>query len=149
MPRSRGPLVRVVNRIVGEDGTPVPYEYMFGGEAGWITDHLDLPVGEARTIIHQSMFRLDPVSNQPEYKLGCAELGADEAPIPVAHTRRVELVDRSLLPPDRQFGAKDRFGRTLQRVPMHNPITPRRDASPIGPRPTEGGVHPGEFGDRL
>jgi hypothetical protein len=53
------------------------------------------------------------------------------------------------LPPDRQHGAKDRFGRTFQPVRMYNPIVPRRDAGAIGPRPTEQGVHPGEFGDRL
>lgn len=149
MPRHRGPLVRVVNRIVGEDGQPVPYEYMFGGEAGWITDHVDLPVDEARVVIHNSMFRVDPVSNLPEYKLGCAALGANEAPIAADQTKRHELIQRELLSPDRQFGAKDRFGRTLKPVPFHNPINPRRDASPIGPRPNEAGALPGEFGERL
>ena len=144
-----GRTVRVVNRVVGEDGRPVPHDFMFGGEAGRITDSLDLPVGVARVVIHHSMYKMDPVNNIPEYTLGCAELGADEAPLTLAETKRAELIARELLTPDRQFGAKDKFGRTFQAVPIHNPINPRRDASPIGPRPNEGGVHPGEFGDRI
>jgi len=145
----REPTVRVVNRVRDETGAPVPHDFMFGGEAGRITDYLDLPVGVARVVIHHSMFRMEPVNSVPEYTLGCAELGADESPLAVADTKRSELVDRRLLPPARQFGAKDKFGRTFKTVEIYNPINPRRDASPIGPRPTEGGVHPGEFGDRL
>ena len=145
----RGATVKIVNRVRNDDGTPVPVEIMVGGEQAWVRDTLELPVGIARIAIHQTMFRLDPVTNQPEYKLGCDALGADESPVPVAETQRSELIDRRLLPPDRQLGAKDKFGRTLRTVPIHNPINPRRDAGAVGPRPTEGGVHPGEFGDRL
>jgi len=145
----REPTVRVVNRVRDETGALVPHDFMFGGEAGRITDYLDLPVGVARVVIHHSMYKMDPVNSIPEYKLGCAELGADESPLAVAETNRSELIVRELLTPDRQFGAKDKFGRTFQAREIYNPINPRRDASPIGPRPTEGGVHPGEFGDRL
>lgn len=142
---SQGPVVRLVNRVVAEDGTHVPQEIMVGGEAAWVRDTLDLPMAVARIAIQQTMFRLDPVTSTADYRLGCEALGVPETPIPVAQTRRAELIDRRLLPPDRQFGAKDRRGRTLQPAPFYNPITPRRDAPTAGPRPHEDGASPGEF----
>lgn len=147
-PFGLGAVVRLVNRVVDEDGARVPQEYMVGGEAFWIRDTLDVPAGVARIVIHQSMYKLDPVSHGAVYKVGCEELGVPTEPIPVAETKRLELLEREYLPPDRQFGAKDRYGRTLKPVRMHNPIRRMDPIAINAPRPSENGALPGEYGDR-
>lgn len=138
-PFGSGPVVRLVNRVRDQEGNPVPVEVFIGGAAMWIKDTLDMPIGMARIAIHQTMFRIDPVTNQAEYKLGCKELNAPEDPVPVEYTKRKELLDRDLLTPE---------ARKKQYVSIYNPINYRVAAPQPGPRPGEDGALPGEFGER-
>jgi hypothetical protein len=126
----------------------VPFEFIYGGEAGWIKDTLSVPKGVARIIIHQSMYRMDPITNLANYRLGCKELDIPTSDIPVEDTRRIELIDRECLTPDRQFGARDRQGRTLKPVTIHNPIRRVDPLTVSNPRPNENGASQGEYGDR-
>jgi hypothetical protein len=79
---------------------------------------------------------MDPVTSQPSYRLGCAALDVPETPLLEQDIYRQELIERELLPENL---------RKVKAVRVHNPIQPRRDASAIGPRYNEDGVHPGEF----
>jgi hypothetical protein len=134
-----GRTVRLVNRVIDENGKRVPIEFMVGGEAIWLRDNLDVPVGVARIMIHQSMYKIDPVSGLPSYKLGCESLGCEETDLPVSETKRLELVDRDLMPESSRGKMK------VEK--LHNPINPalsRRSQS--GPRAGDDGAFPGEFG---
>jgi len=131
-----GPLVKVINRVRGADGSLIPYEGVVDGEAIVVRDTLDLPLGVARILIHGSMYRVDPVTLETAYKLGCAELGAPEDPIPVEETQRVELIDRSGLPEQKM---------ELQRIRNNNRV---RRHDPIGvstPAPNADGALQGSF----
>ena len=132
-----GPVVRVVNRVRDAEDKPVVFKAMVGGEAIKIVETLDLPRDIARLVIHQSMFRIDPVTHQATHRLGCKALGVPEDPVSLAEVEsRGELIDRDLLPPHRQ---------DVKRVRIHNPI---RRMDPIrinAPRPGENGAFPGEF----
>lgn len=138
-PFGLGPVVRVVNRVVDSDGKRIPQEYRVGGEAFMVDDTMDLPVGYARIVIHQSMYRIDPVTHIAEYKLGCSKLGITEEPLPVEETQRTELIDRDLLPPNRQ---------KVKTVRIHNPIRRMDPVSANIPRPNGDGAFPAEFGER-
>jgi hypothetical protein len=132
-----GPVVRVVNRVRDADGQPVVFKAMVGGESLKIVETLDLPHDIARLVIHQSMFRIDPVTHQPTHRLGCKALGVPEDPVSLAEVEsRGELIDRDLLPAHRQ---------DVKRVRIHNPIR-RMDPLKINaPRPGDNGAYPGEF----
>lgn len=147
-PFGLGPVVRLVNRVVDIDGKPVPQEYQVGGVAFWLKDTMDVPIGVARIVIMQSMFKLDPVTYGATYKVGCEELGVPVESIPVEETQRLELIERENLPPDRQLGAKDRHGRTFKPVRIYNPIRRMDPLAVNAPRPSDNGALPGEFGDR-
>jgi len=121
--------VRVVNRVIRPDGTHVPYTAYFGGETVTFDDHLDVPPGVASIIIHHSMYRQEPDTFVADYRLGCEEFDTPITPIPEVEVQRSELIDRDLLPPDRHFGAPDRWGRKLQgytrvyRPARHDPLS--------------------------
>jgi hypothetical protein len=147
-PFGLGAVVRLVNRVVDADGNRVPQEFMVGGVAFWLKDTLDVPIEVARIVIQQSMYKIDPVTYGASYKVGCEALGIPIDSIPLEETQRLELIEREYLTPDRQFGAKDRHGRTLKPVRMHNPIR-RKDPLSVGaPHPSDNGALPGEYGSR-
>ena len=137
-PFSQVAVVRLVNRVVGPDGKRVPHEYMVGGVAFWIDEYLDVPAEYAELLIRQSMYKIDPVSNRGDYRLGCERFGTPMADVPVAETLRDELIDRSLLSPQRQKAKPTRF---------HNPIR-RMDALKIADPRDGDGAFAGEFGNR-
>lgn len=136
----KGPVVRLVNRVIDEKGERVPQEYMLGGEALWVRDTLDVPVGEARIIIHQSMYKIDPVNGVPSYKLGCRALSCDDTDLPVAEIKRTELIERELLP------ESERKKMKLERI--HNPINPAMSRGVSAIKGDAEGAQPGEFGFR-
>ncbi len=135
-----GPVVRLVNRVVDEKGERVPQNVTFGGEALVVRDTLDVPIGAARVIIHQTMYKVDPVSGAPSYRLGCSTLGCPTEDIPVKDAYRVELIDRDLMP------ESERKKMKLERI--HNPINPGLSRGPVGIRQDQEGSQPGEFGYR-
>lgn len=137
-PFGLGPVVRVVNRVKDPEGHTVPFEARCAGEAFWIHESIDLPLSVARIVVHGSMYKLDPVTAVAEYRLGCADLGIPTDALPVQETTRVELVDRSLLPPERQ---------KIQPVKLYNPIRQREAAPVVSLRSNESGVYQGHFGD--
>src|SRR5581483_4458372 len=96
------PVVELVNRVHDANGRPVPWEGRYGGDPILITDRLSVPVGVARILIQQSMYRLEPDTMRAEYRLGCEALRCPTDPIPQSDVERVELIERELLPPDRQ-----------------------------------------------
>jgi hypothetical protein len=135
-----GPVVRLVNRVVDENGERVPQNVTFSGEALVVKDTLDVPVGAARVIIHQTMYKIDPVSGFPSYRLGCSALGCPTDDIPKEDAYRVELIDRDLMP------ESERKKMKLERI--HNPINPGLSRGPGGIRADAEGAQPGEFGYR-
>lgn len=136
-----GPVVRLVNRVVDENGKRVPIEFMVGGEAIWLRDSLDVPIGVARIMIHQSMYKIDPVTGLPSYRVGCNTLGCEETDLPASETKRMELVDRDLM------SESERSKMRVEKI--HNPINPALSRRPsAGPRAGDDGAHPGEFGWR-
>lgn len=135
-----GPVVRLVNRVVDEKGERVPQEVMLGGEALWIRDFTDMPLGAARIVIHQSMYKIDPVTGAPSYKLGCQALGVPVDDLPVSETRRTELIERELMP------ESERKKMKLEKI--HNPINPGLSRGVVPIKGTAEGAQPGEFGFR-
>ena len=136
-----GPVVRLTNRVIDEKGERVPYTGTIGGEAVIVRDTLDVPLGVARILIHQSMYKMDPVSGVPSYRLGCKDLDITCADLPVNETRRAELLERELLPESQK-------GKT-QFVKLHNPINPGLSRAPISTtKGGDDGALPGEFGYR-
>jgi hypothetical protein len=132
--------VRLVNRIIDEHGQRVPQEYMFSGEAVVIQDVLDVEVGIARILIHQSMYKIDPVDGSSKYKLGCEKLETPTGDIPVADIDRIELIDRDLLPESQR--------RKMKYEHLHNPINPNMSRGPLAIKGNVDGSQPGEFGYR-
>lgn len=135
-----GSAVRLVNRVVDEKGEKVPQEYMFSGEAVVVRDTMDVPIGAARILIHQSMYKIDPVSGQASYRLGCDRLGVPTDDIPEKDTKRNELFERELLP--------ESVRRKQKTEKIHNPINPGLSRGPKAIRSDAEGVQPGEFGFR-
>ena len=135
-----GPVVRLVNRVVNEQGERVPQNVTFGGEALVVRDTLDVPVGAARVIIHQSMYKVDPVSGAPSYRLGCQKLNCPEDDLPVKEAYRTELIERELM-------TESERGK-MKLVKIHNPINPGLSRGPGAIRDTAEGSQPGEFGFR-
>lgn len=136
-----GPVVRLVNRVRDADGKQVPWEGMAGGEALWVVDTLDVPLGVARILIHQSMYKVDPANGSPSYRLGCVKLGAPEEPLTVDEVTRIELFDRELMSEDEQ--------KKMVTKRIHNPINPAMSRGARILRPTDEGAMPGEFGGRV
>lgn len=133
-----GSTVRLVNRVTDEKGEKVPQEYMYGGEAVWVRDTLDVPVGIARILVHQSMYKLDALTGLPQYKLGCRSFESCPIdPLPVKDLDRVELIDR----PE---GAEKKM--SIKRI--NNPINPGQSRGPAPIRASAEGAQPGEFGFR-
>lgn len=135
-----GPVVRLVNRVVQENGERKPQHVTFGGEALVVRDTLDVPVAAARVIIHQSMYKIDPVSGAPSYRLGCQALGCPTDDLPEKDAYPIELIDRSLMP------ESERKKMKYERI--HNPINPGLSRGPAGIRQDMEGAQPGEFGYR-
>lgn len=135
-----GPVVRLVNRVVEENGERVPQNVTYGGEALVVRDTLDVPVGAARVIIHQTMYKIDPVSGLPSYRLGCSALGCPVDDIPKKDAYRVELIERELMPASEQ--------KKMKLVKIHNPINPGLSRGPASIRQDSEGAQPGEFGYR-
>ena len=136
----QGPIVRVVNRVVDDNGERVPYNAMFSGEALVLRDTMDMPLGMARVVIHGSMYKIDPVSGAPSFKLGCSSLGCPVDDLALSEVTRVELIDRSLM------SESERKKMKLERI--HNPINPGLSRGPAGIRADTEGAQPGEFGYR-
>jgi hypothetical protein len=139
--------VKIINRVRDEKGKHVPYDAHIAGECVTIEKEIWLPVGYARVVVHGSMYSMDPVTNQGQYRLGVEEWGMDVSPIPVSEVQRLELIEREQLTPDRQIGSKNKDGKTLKPVRLNNPI---RRHDPIGqnmPGPRQDGAHPGGYGD--
>src|SRR5258708_2315334 len=140
------PSVTVVNRVRDKDGKPVPWTAYYGGESFTIVDKVSMPLGAARVVIHHSMYKLEPDTMFGSYRLGCEELGLPTDPLTQDEVGRIELIDRELLGADRQFGAKDRFGRKL--TPVRKQYRAMRHDSLIAANPGSGdGAYAGEVGE--
>ncbi len=135
-----GPVVRLVNRVVNEKGERVPQNVTFGGEALVVRDTLDVPIGAARVILHQSMYKVDPVSGAPAYRLGCSALNCPIDDLPVKDAYRTELIERELMSESERS--------KMKLVKIHNPINPGLSRGPGAIRETAEGSQPGEFGFR-
>jgi hypothetical protein len=135
-----GPVVRLVNRVIDEKGERVPQNVTYSGEALVVKDTLDVPVGAARVLIHQSMYKVDPVSGTPSYRLGCSALGCPVDDIPKQEAYRQELIDRELMTESER--------KKMKMVRIHNPINPGLSRGPGGIRQDAEGAQPGEFGYR-
>lgn len=133
-----GRTVRLVNRVTDEHGNKVPQEFMVGGEAVWVRDTLDVPVGLARIMVHQSMYKLDAATGTPVYRLGCQSFeGCPVDDLPVSELSRDELIDR----PESQKAR-------MKKERIHNPIAPGQSRGPAPIRASAEGAQPGEFGFR-
>lgn len=107
------PTVVLVNRVVDDDGRPVPHIGMFDGQRVEIVDRLPVPYSVARILIHHSMFRLDPNTNLAEYKLGCPEMQLPTDVLKQSEIdQRNELLDRD----------KMTHGQRVKAVALNNPI---------------------------
>lgn len=136
--------VTVVNRVVDTEGKPVPYTAYYGGDTFEIIDEMALPVGVARTVVHHSMYNLDPDTFAADYKLGCKAFNLPCDPLRQDEVTRLELLDRTLLGPDRQLGSLDRFGRKYQ--PVQRAYRPRRTDPIAVPNPgSSDGAFAGSF----
>ena len=132
-----GSTVRLINRVTNEKGEKVPQEYMFGGEAVWVRDTLDVPVGIARILVHQSMYKLDSTTGIPAYRLGCREFNIPVDDLPLKEIQRDELIDR----PESQK-------KKMKFEHIANPINPGQSRGPQFLRANAEGAQPGEFGYR-
>ena len=139
-------MIRLVNRVVDKDGKRIPREIMFNGEVIVIRDTLDLPVGIARIAIHQSMYRVDPVTGHADYKLGALDSATGEPmwglphdDLTEAEVTRVELYGRELDPGSRKVESRK----------IHNPIRRHDPLTQSDPRPNEDGASTGHFGGSL
>jgi hypothetical protein len=138
--------VTLVNRVRGADGKPIPWQAMFDGERIAIEESISVPVGVARILIQQSMYKMEPDTSTADYRLGCTELGCPIDPLTEAEVNRSELIDRDLLSPDRKLGAKDRFGRTYTAVKRaYRP--PRTIPVSVTDPGEQDGVFPGQYGE--
>jgi hypothetical protein len=144
-----GKQVQVVNRVRDENGKPVQYDAWIDGTVLVIQESVSLPEGVARIIVHGSMYKIDPLSQAGHYKLGVADWGMPVDPISVAESKPLELIERESLGPNRQFGAKDEFGRTLKAHRINNPIRRHDPISANIPGPNQDGVRPAGFGDNI
>lgn len=126
--------VTLVNRLVDDSGNKIEQEFMYDGWSVKIADTLVAPIGPARILIHQSMRKFDPSTNQPVYGLGCPELGIPTDPIKKSELGN-ELIDRSNLP-----------GRVEARR-LNNPII-RHDPMVMGNPGGRDGAFPGHYGER-
>lgn len=135
-----GHTVRVINRVVDKAGNRVPYEGMFSGEAIVVRDTIDLPIGVARILIQGSMFKIDPVNGQAQFKLGCTKLDTPTTDLTEAEVNRLELLERELLP--------ESVRKKTKTERIHNPINPELSRGPRSIRMDTDGVQPGEFGFR-
>lgn len=143
MPLRLDPTVTLVNRLVDASGNRIPYTAMFDGESVVILDELPVPVGIARIIVHNSMFRVDPYGGEPQYKLGVKEWGLDVSPLAPTDISD-ELIDRSdpaIGPRMTIKGTKLGKGRPLPPPRRHDPMNIRE------PGGREDGAFPGVYGN--
>ena len=118
-----GPVVTVVNRVVDDEGKPVPYQAYIDGTVLVIHDQVGIPAGVARIIVHNSMYAIDPETYTGQFRLGVAEWDMPVGPLLFSTiSKREELIDRESLPGSRQ---------KVERVRLHNPI--RRHDSTSSP----------------
>lgn len=107
------PAVKLVNRVVGKNGKPVPQTYTFDGRPVTVSDPIIVPEGVARILIHQSMYTLDVSTNIPQYRLGCPEWDLPVTPIIEGSLlEKNELIDRS----------KMASGAKVKTVHINNPV---------------------------
>ena len=140
-------IVKVINRVVDEDGKPVPYDAHVAGECITIVDSVSLPEGMARIIVHNSMYEMDPFGFQGKYKLGVKEWGIPVDPIKKSELdARVELIEREALTPDRQFGFKNKDGKQYQPKRISNPIR-RQEPLAVNMPGRQDGAFPGTYGE--
>jgi hypothetical protein len=143
-----GPIVTVYNRQVDENGHRVPYDAFIDGQCITIKDSHPFPEGLARIIVHHSMYKMDPDTSNGEYRLGVKEWDLPVDDLKLAEIQRVELIERELLPPNRQFGAKDpKTGRRYQAVTRKQSIRRHLPMQQVSPRANEDGAHAGGFGE--
>lgn len=146
-----GESVTVVNRVVDSAGKPVPYDAHVDGDVITIVDSVSLPSGIARIIVQGSMYCLDPETRQGQYKLGIKEWGVTAPIDPVSQEEirdRLELIERTKLPPDRQYGWTTTDGKKFAAVRTKIALSPRSDPIAMNvPGPRQDGAHPGGFGD--
>ena len=146
-----GEPVTVVNRLRDANGRPIPWDIHVDGDCITITESTVLPAGVARIAIQGSMFAFDPQSLQGDYRLGVADWDMPVTPLPLAELqKRIELIERTKLPPDRQFGWKSANGKTFSVVRTSIPQSRRHDPLALSvPGPHQDGALPAGFGDRI
>src|SRR6266480_5053777 len=135
-----GKQVTVVNRVRDDKGEVVPYDAFIDGTVLVIRESERVHEGVARIIVHNSMYKIDPISYNGLYKLGVADWGMDVSPINESEAKPLELVDRESLTPDRQFGYKRQDGKSYQPKRINNTI---RRHDPVGmniPGPRQDGA---------
>jgi hypothetical protein len=142
-----GKQVTVVNRVRDDKGQPVPYDAFIGGTVVVIRESERLPEGIARIIVHNSMYKIDPISFEGHYKIGVPEWGLPIDPITEAEAHPLELVERENLTPDRQFGYKRQDGKSYRPKRFGNTIR-RHDPLALNiPGPRQDGAMPAGFGE--
>lgn len=134
------PTVTLVNRLVSDDGQHIPYDFMYDGQPGTVVEKLQLPVGAARIIVHNSMYRYGP--NGIEYRLGVPEWEMPCEPIPPSEFRD-ELIDRAGLGYPRQTIKGTQLGKG---PPLKNPVA-RHDQLTINSPGGKDGAFPGFYGE--
>lgn len=136
------PTVTLVNRLVDDDGQPVPQEFMYDGESVVIVDRTTVPVGAARIIVHHSMFKMDPVTSVPQYKLGVPEWDLPCEPICLSEIGD-ELLDRDAVGWPRQTIKGTKLGKG---PPLRN-VGARHDPIAVNDPRGGDGAFPGHYGD--
>jgi hypothetical protein len=134
------PTVTLVNRLIDNEGNHVPYEFVFDAIPGQVVDRLTVPVGPARIIVHNSMYRMG-VDGQIEYRLGVPEWNLPCEPIPPSEFRD-ELIDRAGLGYPRQTLK----GHVLKKGP---PLGQPKRQDPLSVNSPGGrdGAFPGHYGE--
>lgn len=132
--------VTLVNRLVDEDGRPIPYTFVFDAQPYELIDKMVVPVGVARIVVHNSMYRTS--GQGMEYKLGVPEWDLPCEPLPPS-TFTDELVDRAEIGWPRQTIK----GRELKKGPPLRNVIKRQDpVNQANPRGSDG-AFPGYYGE--
>jgi hypothetical protein len=134
------PQVTLVNRLVDRQGKPIPYEFVFDAIGYTLIDKLTVPVGAARIIVHNSMYRVG--QSGTEYKLGVPEWDLPCDPI-TPDDLSDELIDRAELGYPRQTIK----GTVLKKgAPLRNVVKRQDPLSVANPRDKDG-AFPGFYGE--
>lgn len=134
------PTVTLVNRQVDEAGQRIPYTFVYDSQPVTFVDTITIPIGPARIIVHNSMYRTGPNGN--DYRLGVAEWNLPCDPLPPTEFRD-ELIDREALGYPRQTVKGTKLGKG---APLRNP-TPRREPTSINNPGGKDGAFPGHYGE--